>query len=115
MEKCCKENHEKIREELVNSPEYLKTVEEVSKIFALLGDPTRMKIVLALLEGELCVYHLCEITGGKQSAISQHLRKLKDNHILKCRKEANQVLYSLSDEHVVSIISTALKHKDCSV
>lgn len=113
MNKCCTEKHEYIREKLLNSSEYVESVEDVSKIFSLLGDPSRMKIVLALMEGELCVYHLCEITGGKQSATSQHLRKLKDNGILKCRKEANQVLYSISDEHITSIVSTALAHKNC--
>ena len=65
------------------------------------------------MEGELCVYHICEITGGKQSATSQHLKKLKDNFIVKSRKEANQVLYSIADEHVKFIVKTAIEHKDC--
>ncbi|MDY6368090.1 MAG: ArsR family transcriptional regulator, partial [Clostridia bacterium] len=54
-----------------------------------------------------------EITGGKQSAISQHLRKLKDEHIVKSRREANQILYSIADEHVSLIIRTALDHLKC--
>ena len=103
----------KIREKLNTSQEYIENVEKVSKIFSLLGESARMKILLSLMEGELCVYHICEITGAKQSATSQHLRKLKDNGIIKCRKEANQVLYSLKDEHVKMIIQTALVHKDC--
>lgn len=110
MKECSIEKHNKIREKLKGSDEYNIGVEKTSNIFAMLGEPSRMKIVLALMEGELCVYHICEITGGKQSATSQHLRKLKDNNILKCRKEANQVLYSIADEHIVSIIKTALKH-----
>ena len=96
MEGCIKGNHEKIREKLLNSAEYADSVKEISEIFSLLGEPTRVKILLALMEGELCVYHICEITGGKQSAVSQHLRKLKDKYVIKCRKEANQVLYSIS-------------------
>ena len=113
MDKCLTEKHESIRNKLTCSKEYSLGVESASEIFALLGDKTRMKIVLALMEGELCVYHICEITGGKQSAISQHLRKLKDGHLVKCRKEANQVLYSLADEHVSLIIKTALEHRYC--
>ena len=92
MEGCIKRNHEKIRDKLLNSAEYADSVKEISEIFSLLGEPTRVKTLLALMEGELCVYHICEITGGKQSAVSQHLRKLKDKYVIKCRKEANQVL-----------------------
>lgn len=112
---CCENNeHTSIKEKLLSSNEYLQNLERASKIFSLLGESARMKIVLALMEGELCVYHICEITGGKQSATSQHLRKLKDANIIKCRKVANQVLYSLADEHVVSIINTALTHSHCN-
>ena len=115
MEKCTcgTEKHESIKNRLKESETYQENVERVSRIFALLGEPNRMKIMLALMEGELCVYHLCEITGGKQSAISQHLRKLKDERIVKTRREANQILYSVADEHVSLIIKTALDHLKC--
>ncbi len=113
MDNCCVDMHEHIRERLVNSSEYLQEVEYVSNIFAILGEPSRMKIVLALMEGELCVYHICDITGGKQSATSQHLRKLKEYNIVKSVKLGNQVLYSIKDEHVSSIVKTALKHRHC--
>lgn len=113
MEKCNDCGHEKIREKLVQSDEYLREVEWISNVFSLLGEANRMKIVLALLEGELCVYHICEITNAKQSVTSQHLKKLKDGNVLKSRKLGNQVLYSIKDEHVVSIIKTALLHKNC--
>ena len=113
MTNCCEVKHEKIREMLQTSEDYIENVKTVSNIFSLLGEVSRMKILLALLEGELCVYHICEITGGKQSATSQHLRKLKDNNIVKSRKDANQVLYSLADNHVVIIIQLALEHSGC--
>ena len=113
MNNCKLQKHDVIRDKLINSAEYLSAVEDTSKIFALLGEPSRVKIVLALMEGELCVYHICEITKSKQSATSQHLRKLKDANIIKARKEANQVLYSLADEHVATIIKMAIQHKNC--
>ena len=113
MENCITEMHEKIREKLINSAKYKNDVEKASVIFSLLGDPSRMKIILALMEGELCVYHICEITGAKQSSVSQHLRKLKDNNIVKCRKSANQVVYYLADEHVSDLVKTVLQHLDC--
>ncbi len=113
MESCKSNNHEKIKNKLINSPEFSEKVKEASNIFSLLGDESRMRILLALCEGELCVYHICEITGGKQSATSQHLRKLKDNNIVKSRKEANQVLYSLADEHIKEIIEICMIHLEC--
>ena len=113
MRSCNHEKHLEIKNKFKNSEEYRLAVEHASNIFSLLGEVNRMKILLALMEGELCVCHICEITGAKQSATSQHLRKLKDNNIVKCRKEANQVLYSISDKHIYDIIKTALEHKDC--
>ena len=113
MKKCDSHQHNGIKEKLNASGDYRAQVEAVSKIFSLLGDNSRMKILLALMEGELCVYHICEITGAKQSATSQHLKKLKDGKIVKATKVANQVLYSIADEHVASIIKAALQHRHC--
>ena len=110
---CRTENHRKIKDKLSNCDEFIEKVEETSRIFSLLGDRTRMKIVLSLMEGELCVFHICEIVGGSQSSVSQHLRKLKDAKVVKCVKAGNQVLYSIADEHVHTIIKTALKHMHC--
>ena len=113
MAYCKTENHEKIKEKLSKCVGFMENVEQASRIFSLLGDETRMKIVLSLMEGELCVYHICEIVGGKQSAVSQHLRKLKDAKIVKSQKIGNQVMYSIADDHIFTIVKTALKHKDC--
>ncbi|MBR5387903.1 MAG: winged helix-turn-helix transcriptional regulator [Clostridia bacterium] len=110
---CFTGKHAEIKRKLENSPDYRRAVEDMSKMFSLLGDASRMKILLALKEGELCVYRICETIGGKQSAVSQHLRKLKDGNLVKSRKDGNQVLYSLSDEHVVSIINMAIQHRHC--
>ncbi len=113
MKECRNCQHDKIRDKLQNSADYTEKVQEISRVFSLLGDLSRMKILLALMEGELCVYHICEITGAKQSATSQHLKKLKDAKILKCRKEANQIIYSISDEHIKNIINNVIMHRDC--
>lgn len=114
MERCYTSRHEEIKSKLVQSDKFLSGVEDSSKIFAMLGEPNRMKIILALMEGELCVYHICEVTGGKQSAVSQHLRKLKDAHIVRSRKNGNQILYSIDDEHIFTIVKTALEHCNCT-
>lgn len=111
---CKNKNHDEIKRKILSVAEFSDSVDRLSNIFLMLGDSSRMKIVLALLEGELCVFHICEITGAKQSATSQHLRKLKDSGIVKCRKEGNLSVYSLADEHIVSIVNLAIKHKDCN-
>ncbi len=113
MGKCCVDSHGTILNKLKNSSFFFNGVAAASNLFSLLGEENRMKIVLALAEGELCVYHICEITGGKQSATSQHLKKLKNGGIIKCRKDGNLVLYSLQDEHIVTIVRTALEHTEC--
>ncbi len=112
---CVTCEHENIRKRLSHSEKYCQEVEDASKIFSLLGEPNRMKIILALMQGELCVYHICEIIGGGQSSVSQHLRKLKDSHIVKSRKEGNQVLYSIADKHISTIVNTVLEHRECKI
>lgn len=82
----------------------------VADIFKVLSDITRLKIVLALMEHELCVCDICEIVGYSQSAVSHQLRILRNTHLAKFRREGKQVYYSIDDNHVGSIISQALDH-----
>ncbi|MBQ7924474.1 MAG: helix-turn-helix transcriptional regulator [Clostridia bacterium] len=89
-------------------------VEKVCKIFQLLSDPSRLKIVLALLNGELCVYHLTEVCEGTQSAVSHQLRILRDNHIVKSRRQGKFVEYSIADNHVRGIIEMGVQHLQCA-
>ena len=84
--------------------------EKVCKIFALLAEPSRMKIVLALLNGEMCVYHLMEVCDGTQSAVSHQLRILRDNGIVKCRRLGQSVEYSIADAHIREIVETGVNH-----
>ena len=85
-------------------------VEKVCKIFALLAEPSRMKIVLALLNGEMCVYHLTEVCDGTQNAVSHQLRILRDNGIVKCRRLGQSVEYSIADVHIREIVETGENH-----
>ena len=79
-------------------------VGEMAKIFRLLGDPARLKIVLALLEGEMCVYHLLEVCEGTYSGVSHQLRILKDSNIVKAKRYGKNVEYSIADLHIRAII-----------
>ena len=90
-----------------------KDVEKISKIFQMLSDAGRLKIVLALLKGDMCVYHLTEICGGSQSAVSHQLRILKDNKIVKSKRLGKFVEYSIADEHIREIVEIGKAHLLC--
>jgi DNA-binding transcriptional ArsR family regulator len=79
-------------------------------IFRILGDPTRLKIVMALQGGEMCVCDLAAFLGLSESAISHQLRRLKDLHMITQRREG-QILYcSLNDDHVSRLVKIGLEH-----
>lgn len=88
-------------------------LEKICNTYRVLGEPSRMKIVLALTEGEMCVYHIVEACGGTQSAVSHQLRVLKDNRIIKSRREGQNVLYSIADEHIYEMIRIGEEHMSC--
>ena len=87
--------------------------ERICDLFRMLSEPSRLKIVLTLLGGELCVYHILQAVGGTQSAVSHQLRILKDNRVLRARREGQNVYYSLADEHVRQMLAIGLQHSDC--
>lgn len=90
-------------------------VEKMCKIFQILSDPGRMKIVLALMNGEMCVYHLTEVCQSSVSAVSHQLRIMRDNKIVKSRRFGKNVEYSIADEHVCKMVTMAVEHLQCSV
>ena len=93
---------------------YSEDIEKICRIFHLLSEPSRMKIVLALRQGEMCVYHLAEICQDITfSGISHQLRILKDNGIVKARKLGKYVEYSIIDGHIFEIVQLALEHLAC--
>ena len=83
---------------------------EMAEIFKVFGDSTRMKIISALLEDELCVGDIAIITNSTSSAISHQLRVLKQAKLVKYRKEGKIVYYSLDDEHVKEIYEKGREH-----
>ena len=101
-------------EELVNrvlekqpDDEYLYDLAELFKVF---GDSTRIKILYALFESELCVGDIAQILGLSQSAVSHQLRILKDSKLVKFRRDGKIIFYSLDDDHVRNIISMGMEH-----
>jgi DNA-binding transcriptional ArsR family regulator len=83
---------------------------ELAELFKTIGDPTRIKILYALKERELCVCDLSELLEMSPSAISHQLRVLRNNKLVKFRKEGRSVYYSLDDDHVICLFSQGLQH-----
>jgi DNA-binding transcriptional ArsR family regulator len=82
----------------------------LSEIFKILGDPTRLRIMLALRRRELCVCELSAVIKLSVSAISHQLRLLRGMKLVKFRKQGKQVFYSLDDDHIEEIIQQAQIH-----
>lgn len=89
------------------SPEEYQKLADLFKIF---GTPTRLQIMYTLYHGEKCVYDIAGELGMSQSAISHQLSVLKQNRLIKNRRDGKTVYYSLLDEHVVTIIEQGLDH-----
>ena len=83
---------------------------ELADFYKVFGDTTRIRILCVLLESEMCVCDLAEVTGASQSAISHQLRVLKQMKLVKNRREGKTVFYSLADGHIQSIISQGMEH-----
>jgi DNA-binding transcriptional ArsR family regulator len=87
-----------------------KELNRLSSIYKVLGDPSRLKIVMALRNVEMCVCDLAAFLGLTESAISHQLRRLKDLALVKSRREGQVIYYSLDDEHVAELLNIGLAH-----
>jgi ArsR family transcriptional regulator len=83
---------------------------DLAEIFKVFGDSTRIKILYVLLETEMCVCDLAQLLNMNQSAISHQLRILKQNGLIKSRRDGKTVIYSLADGHVKTIMSQGMEH-----
>ena len=101
------ENLLKIVNETIPAETELYDQAELFKIF---GDSTRIRILYVLFEAEVCVCDLAEALNMTQSAISHQLRILKQNKLVKSRREGKSVFYSLADDHVLTIIEQGREH-----
>lgn len=111
MDLCqCKEVQEQVVENIKESIPDEAIVQKLAELFKVFGDGTRLKIIYALLQKELCVCDICEIVEMSQSSVSHQLRLLKTTGLVKYRKEGKTVFYSLDDEHVNSIFNVGLSH-----
>lgn len=100
----------KLVKELRDSMEDDEELYDLADLFKVFGDSTRIKILFVLFEGEMCVYDIAQTLNMSQSSISHQLRTLKQNRLVKFRREGKVTFYSLADEHVFSIIQQGLEH-----
>jgi len=83
---------------------------DVADLFKLFGDSTRLGILWALSESEMCVCDLCALLKMKQPAVSHQLKNLKQSRIVKARRDGKIVFYSLDDEHIRELLNLGMKH-----
>lgn len=86
------------------------TAAQLAEFFRALGDTSRVRILMALLPGELNVGALAEQTGVSMSAVSHHLRGLRQLRLVRARRDGRHVFYSLDDDHVATLLEQGLDH-----
>lgn len=106
----CDVIHESIVNKVRKKMPQEETLYELAELFKVFGDSTRIKILWALDEAEMCVCDISFLLNMTQSAISHQLRVLKQAELVKSRREGKIVFYSLEDEHVKQIFDQGLIH-----
>ncbi len=85
-------------------------VAELADVFGLLADPGRLRVLVALLEGETCVSDLAAVAHASESAVSHHLRLLRAHRVVEARRSGRMAYYRLADAHVRMLLDVALTH-----
>lgn len=111
IERCgCLFVHEDAVSEVLGEMPDDETLYDLAELFKVFGDSTRIKILYALFEAELCVCDISKLLGLTQSAVSHQLRVLKNSKLVKFRREGKTVYYSLADDHVIHILAQGMEH-----
>ena len=87
-----------------------ETLYNLAELFKVFGDSTRIKILYALFEAELCVCDIAQLLSVSQTAVSHQLRILKQMSLVKFRRDGKTIYYSLADDHVATIMNQGLEH-----
>ena len=102
-------NEDKVRQAQAHVIDGLAAT-RLAEVFKALSDPSRVRIISALSQSELCVYDLSAALGMSQSAVSHQLRSLRELHLVRYRKEGRHVYYQLDDEHIAELFRRGLEH-----
>ena len=109
---CCEfiHAHDEIVEKVQKEMPSEDTLYDLTELFRIFGDSTRIRILYVLFEAEMCVCDIAALLGMTQSAISHQLKALKNARLVKSRREGKTVFYALADDHVKTIIDQGLEH-----
>jgi DNA-binding transcriptional ArsR family regulator len=111
IDKCdCNVIHEETVDKVRSNMPDEENLLDLADLFKVFGDSTRVKIICALFESELCVCDIAALLGMTKSAISHQLRVLKQAKLIRNRRDGKVVYYSLDDEHVKNIFDQGLSH-----
>lgn len=106
----CNIIHKEAVANVLNKLPSTTTFENLAKLFKLIGDPTRCRIIFALDNEEMCVCDIANVLKMTKSAVSHQLRLLRQSQIVKTRKSGKEVYYTLDDEHIQKLFEIALEH-----
>lgn len=111
IEKCnCSVIHKETIERVSKAMPQEEILYDLAELFKVFADSTRIKIICALFEAEMCVCDIANLLNMTQSAISHQLRVLKSNRLVKYRRDGKVVYYSLEDDHIKHIFDAGLNH-----
>lgn len=105
-----KHNHDAVLQKVRHDLPTDELLCDLSDLFKIFGDTTRIKILYSLFESEMCVCAIAELLGMTQSAISHQLKTLKDANLVGNRREGKTIYYFLSDDHVRAIVAQGFEH-----
>lgn len=105
----CMTSHE-AEEEICDVMPDEELLYDLADLFKMFGDTTRIKILYALMVEDHCVADLAEAIGATQSAVSHQLRTLKQSRLVRAKRDGKNVIYSLSDDHVATILAQGMNH-----
>ena len=105
-----KKVHNVIVQELILKMPDEEVLYDIAELFKVFGDSTRVRILYALIESELCVCDISELLNMSQSAISHQLRVLKQSRLVKYRRSGKTVFYSLCDDHIKTMLDMGMEH-----
>ena len=106
---CCPLHENAVHTALENMPDD-KELDALSAFFKMMGDPTRIKMMCVMAQGEMCVQDIASALDMTKSAISHQLRTLKQARLVKARRNGKNTFYSLDDEHIKRIIEQVMIH-----
>ena len=102
--------HEDVVKRVLESQPAEEVLYDLAELFKVFGDSTRIRILYALIESEICVGDIAQLLNLGQSAVSHQLKLLKDAKLVKFRREGKVIFYALNDDHVRTILNMGIEH-----